>query len=558
MLTYNLLSMTKRAVDSIRSFHNYDLFVVDNDSDDGTQDWLKDQGIDHVIKRTSVAGAQNLGLQKFLEEDYDYFILLNNDIILRYDTIDKLVEGADKTGAYGMMSTEIPNTPHWAVDSAEPKDGKFIPIINIPAGSYSCTILSRKCVEKVGFFNERYDPRYIEDNDYTLRMRLAGGEFVQAHNAIYWHYLGGVVKNNAEAKKTHDENWKKNVGIFREIYGIDPHEDQQLEKLGTEWRNEVTVDSIRQFVNKNDKASINIVRQMGGYGDILFTTVLAKELKKEFGDKIEIIYSIPTKFHSLLHNNPNIDFVRDCGKKVSGDFRLDLTDLEFRVELNEMQEFDEINSARTEIYLNTIDADIDDIAKLKPDYFVTEEEIKWAEEKWSRMVFTGDLVGKRIVIVKEGSNKLKKWPGFSELIGKLRAGRNVSETNSNTISDFVIDLVEEKVSFREAAAIVATSDLVISPDSGISNLAGALNIPVITIFSNRNKENFEKMFTSMIGVQGHCPFQDDKDYCDFRCPCFGTGPHRSKENIAVPKCLGNLTVDEVYEKVQELQISLSK
>jgi len=542
MLTYNLLDMTKRAIDSIRSFHDYDIFVVDNESGDGTQEWLKEKGIDHIVKRTSVAGAQNLGLQKFLEGNYDYFVLLNNDIILRYDTLDKLVDCAEASRAYGVMSSEIPNTPHWAVDSVKAKDGKWEEIVNIPPGSYSCTLLTKECIEKIGFFNERFTPRYIEDNDYTLRMRLSGGKFVKSNNAIYWHYLGGVVKNNAEAKKTHGKNWEKNINIFQEIYGIHPHDNQDLEKLGLEWKRNVSVDSIAKYIKKNKYAIVNIIRAMGGWGDILFTSVLARELKKEFGKKIDIIYSIPHKFFCILENNPYVKEFCDLNKRVLSDFRIDLTDLEFRVELQEMQKYGGIRSARTEIYLNALGW-VNNM-NFTPDYFVTDEEADWAKEVWNK--YPSSL--KRVVLSSKGSNKLKIWPQMKELKDKLAGVALIDiETNSGY-----------KYSFREVAALISQADLVISPDSGISNLAGSLNIPVVAIFSNRNKENFEKMFTSMIGIQGECPFQDDKNYCDFFVPCFGSGPHRSKENIDVPKCLKNLSLDKVMDRINEILMEKEK
>jgi len=50
VLTYNCLNFTKRMMESIKTFYDYDLFVVDNMSIDGTQEWLKEQGIEHISK----------------------------------------------------------------------------------------------------------------------------------------------------------------------------------------------------------------------------------------------------------------------------------------------------------------------------------------------------------------------------------------------------------------------------------------------------------------------------------------------------------------------------
>ena len=207
-----------------------------------------------------------------------------------------------------------------------------------------------------------------------------------------------------------------------------------------------------------------------------------------------------------------------------------------------MQQYGEIRSARTEIYLKSFGLS----GNLKPDYFVKESEREWAEEKWEHCTDR-----KRVIFSMKGSNKLKIWPRMKELRKKLeKDGVMIIDLDEGRIR---MDEEEDKYryTFRKAAALVSTCDLVISPDSGISNLAGALDIPVVTIFSNRNGANFSKMYNSMIPVQGDCPFQDGKNYCDFFLPCINSGgPHRSKEEIKIPECMKRLTVNTVYKKIK--------
>lgn len=545
MLTYNALEMTKRAMESIRSWHNYKLFVVDNKSTDGTQEWLKEKGIEFVSEEMSASAAQSVCVAKFMESDCDYLMIMNNDIVLRYDAIDRLVGCAERSGAYGVMSTPTPR-PFWQMDSVVPKDNEWTEIIDIPAGSFSATLFTRECMKNMALgpmFNERFKPRYIEDNDYTLRIRLGGGKFVRAHAALFWHYLGIVVKQVEKEKKVaHNEAWDKNINIFIEMYGIHPHSPQLFERLGLEWRRDVDAKKIKNYIEEKGKARIKVERRMGGYGDILFTTVIARELRKEFGENVEVNYFIPEQFIPLLNYNPNIDGVYDYQTFWRGDFEIDLTDLEWRVEQGEMQEHGHIQSARTEIYLDILGLNK---SNLKPDYFVTEEERAWAEEMWNKFIKIKRAISKekrekRIACVHKGSNKLKCWPHIQSLVTKLwTEGYAVLSLDRN-----------RKWSFRKAAALVATADLVISPDSGISNLAGTLDVPVVTIFSNRNGKNFSKMFKSMIPIQGHCPHRE-KDYCDWLAPCFGGGAHRTKENIRVPDCLEKLKVKEVYDMIKK-------
>jgi len=535
MLTYNLLEWTAKAMDSIRSFHDYDIFVVDNESTDGTAEWLKTRGVEFVSKKSSVAEAQNIAIAKFLQGDWDYLILLNNDLVLRFDTIDKLVECAEKTKGWGIMATPLDSCAPWLVDEAKTEVG-YEEIRDIPAGSYSCTIFSRECLEKVGFFDERFAPRYIEDNDYTLRIRLAGGKFLRSRDAVYYHALGGVVKTNEEERRNKDKNWHKNIRLYTEKWGIHPHEPQSLEKLGLEHTRSVTLSSIRSFVKSNGRARVLVERRMGGYGDILFITVVARELKKAVGrKKVHVTYAVPSDFTNLLKTYPYIDTVKDFNQKVGKyDFKIDLTDLEFRVELQEISKHGEVKTPRSKIYLDVLGIK----GNIKPEYFPTKEELRWAEAEWGKS--GGDH---RIVVVLKGSNKLKEWSGMAKVAELLRrSGQNVKVLDKGGAYAYT---------FREACALVAKADAVVSPDSGISNVAAALDVPTVTIFSNRNGKIFAEMFKSMIPLQGNCPYLKE-GYCDFKVPCFGTGPHRAKENIDIPACLKGLSVDRVYGEVQKV------
>lgn len=421
MLTYNALAMTKKAIESIRSHYNYELFVVDNQSTDGTQIWLKEKGIEFVSIKTSVAGAQNIGIGKFKRGDYDHIIFLNNDIVMRFDCLDQLVSCAEKSEAFGVMSTQVPGAS-WKMDSLQPVDEEWDKIKEIPAGSYSCTLFTKKCIETVGIFNERFKPRYIEDNCYTLRIRALGGKFVKAHGALFWHFLGVVIKTVEKAKgATHTDYWWHNIGIFKEMYGFAPHEKQDLKRLGLEWRKRDLAKEINEFIKANGKIPRVVIRRsMGGYGDILFTTVVAKALKYLFPeDAIEMVYQIPEKFIPLLSKNKNIDEV-GVADTSDRDFFVDLTDVEFRAELQEMREYQQIKSARTEIYLDVLGLDKHLPKKgdwLKPDYHVTKDEKAVGELVWHSLK-SGKK--KRIVVIQKGSNMLKHWPYCKELVAKLK------------------------------------------------------------------------------------------------------------------------------------------
>jgi ADP-heptose:LPS heptosyltransferase/GT2 family glycosyltransferase len=542
ILTYNLLEMTKKCVESIRTRHSYDLFVVDNESSDGTIEWLTTKGLDFVSVKTSVAAAQNIAIKKMLHGKYDAMILLNNDIVLRYDTIDRLVETQKRTGAWGVMATPASHVPPWAIDSCLSSEPNGVELItDIPAGSYSCTILPRIAFEKVGLFDEKFTPRYIEDNDYTLRMRLLGGKFCRDTNAPYYHVLGGVVKTNEAEEKNHIATWNKNIEYFTNKWGFPPHEHQNLDRV-TSVETRPIIDQLNDVLKLRSEIPIEfwVVRNMGGFGDIILSSVIAKALKARFGDMIDITYKIPKQFHSLLAHDPSICRLVEAGDgKTPSWLHIDITDAEFNVELDEIEKFGYVRSSRAKIYLDLIG----ETATVTPTFYLTEEEKIFGEDLWESRYSTRR---RRIAVSSCGSNKLKEWPHVERFVDLLK------EKGYNVI------VVDEKIknvfpyTFREMASIVFAADFVVSPDSGISNLACSLRKKVITLFSNRNGEVFKSMFPQqMIVVQGRCPTFPSTNYCDFKTPCFGNGPHRSKENIDVPVCFRNISPERVMQTIEE-------
>jgi ADP-heptose:LPS heptosyltransferase/GT2 family glycosyltransferase len=528
MLTYNMLEWTKLALDSIRTFHDCDVFVVDNESSDGTQEWLASQGIEFTSKRQGVAAAQNVGLEKFYSGDYDYLLLLNNDIALRYDTIDKLVDILERDPKVSVVTAqEVLDIPPWLIDSISPRGTSSQEIIDIPPSAYSCTMFRRDILEKVGRFDEHFTPRYIEDNDYQLRIRLAGGKFIKTQEAIYYHILGGVLSTNEAERREKDVHWIKNISYYQEKWGIHPHEHQDLDKLGEETR----VGRLARFLDSSSKdVSISIRRNMGGWGDVIFTTVLAREIKNHYGTRVKVFYDVPEKYRGLLGRYPYID-----GVVVSSpDFTLDLTDVEFRAEWQEISQYGGIQSARTDTYLRVAGLTS---KNLRPDYFVKDEEREWAKTKWEALGPTG----RKIFVVPEGSNPLKTWTRAKELYEQLRK------------LGYRVLLSVPEFDFYQASALISEAELVISPDTGLSNVAGALGVPVLTLFSNRNPEPFLKMFSTMLPITGTCPLEYVSG-CDYKVPCAKTeGPYRPKEfNLGEPECFRSLTVEKVVGVVTEL------
>ena len=504
MLTYNGLGMTIRAVDSVRSFHNYDIFIVDNKSTDGTIEWLQKNNIEYISKQSSVAGALNIGLKKAYDKGYDYVLVCNNDIVLEDNYIDGVVEIAERRQCLAVSGRIINKNEKIVELPSGIKLAESAKKITI-AGLFSAILLSRKCLEVVGAFDERYYPRYQEDDDYLLRIRLAGGELIYAYSTAFLHILGNVVKTIKKEKINMIGDWDRNVQQYKSKWGFDPYKERDVHvdlenikrhcpgwkkniliplgkgsKVKIDKRHDTVEEVIKAIIVKKTRANVLIIRRMGGAGDIIFSSVIARSLKKYHEKRINIDYAIPVQFFPVLEKNPYIRRVIDCKNinQENYDFVLDITDYEHQMEMSQVEKSGKIESARTELYLDLIKYK----DSLKPDYFVSKKEVRWAEDEW------GGSGRKRIGMSFEGSNLMKSWHGMEDLCKELvESGYHIIQLDEKIEGKY-------RYNFRQMGAIIAVADLVISPDTGVSNQAGALNIPVITVFSNRNGKIFEIMF----------------------------------------------------------------
>ncbi|MBN1759653.1 MAG: lipopolysaccharide heptosyltransferase II [Chitinispirillaceae bacterium] len=140
----------------------------------------------------------------------------------------------------------------------------------------------------------------------------------------------------------------------------------------------------------------------------------------------------------------------------------------------------------------------------------------------------------------------KRWPHFGELITKqpqhhftLLGDKNdvqwvrdrfpSTTPNSNNLVG--------KTTLAEAAAIIASSTLVVANDSGLLHLAGYLGKPAIGIYGSTSPEWTRPLGTKTIVLSSGCT-------C---APCFKKACPRS-----TVECLSSIATDRVVRKIKEL------
>lgn len=203
---------TDRCFESLRlSTIKPDVFVVDNGSTDGTQEYIH-QNYPEVIflqsrENLGFGKANNIGLQYALDNDYDYIYLLNQDAWVFPDTFERLVLISKQYPTYGILSPIQMEANMQRIDrnfclgACNWESNKDIlsdfytqnikdvyPVKTVMAAHW---LISIECLRKVGLFSPSF-PHYGEDDNFTNR-------------ASYWNYEIGIVPS---ARAVHDREYR--------------------------------------------------------------------------------------------------------------------------------------------------------------------------------------------------------------------------------------------------------------------------------------------------------------------------------------------------------------
>lgn len=172
------------------------MIVVDNASDDGTEEGVRQRGHDVTYIQTGAnlgfAGGNNVGIAAAMERGADAVLVLNNDTIVPQDTLGTLAEALSSTPDAGACSPVLPYHPPrkelwFAGTPYDPRRGRSgrttsiergtLPLpeapIDIDRAVGAAMLVRRAVVHEVGAFSEDLYFLY-EDVDWSLRMRAAG------------------------------------------------------------------------------------------------------------------------------------------------------------------------------------------------------------------------------------------------------------------------------------------------------------------------------------------------------------------------------------------------
>ena len=113
VLNYKNLEDTIACLASLRkiTYNKYRIVVVDNDSQDGSYEYLKEQETDCCILQSGenrgYAAGNNIGIRYAMEQDAEYVCILNNDVEAEPDFLTKLVRYMESAADVGMTGPVV-------------------------------------------------------------------------------------------------------------------------------------------------------------------------------------------------------------------------------------------------------------------------------------------------------------------------------------------------------------------------------------------------------------------------------------------------------------------
>ena len=236
IVTYNNMKTIGNAIGSLleNTKSDFELFVVDNGSTDGTPEYIEENFPAVKVIRSEANLGFGAGHNTVLDKLYsDYHCIINPDIIIRDDVISKMAQYLDEHGDIGMLSPEIrfPDgrlqilgkklpLPQYLVASRmrseEPSkllreyamlDKNLNEPVDVQNATGCFMFVRTSLFKKLGGFDSRYF-MYFEDCDLTRQINKTD-RVVYYPEATVYHEWGRESKRNTKLKIIHIQSMFK-------------------------------------------------------------------------------------------------------------------------------------------------------------------------------------------------------------------------------------------------------------------------------------------------------------------------------------------------------------
>lgn len=247
IVNYNGANYQNECIESIykSTYTNFDIVVVDSGSTDNSVEKLSNAFPDVKIIRNNdnigVAAGNNIGIDYFMENNFEYIMLMNNDVEIEDKLIERLLDKADENTitvpkiyyyqpsdmlwfAGGELDWKHGTSFHIGINEKDDKQYDKEKVI-----SYSptcCMLIHRNIIEQIGKMDERYF-MYYDDTDFCARVSYNENFIIKyIPDAMLWHKVssssgeGSPLKTYycTRNKLIYMSKYKSKISLFTYFY----------------------------------------------------------------------------------------------------------------------------------------------------------------------------------------------------------------------------------------------------------------------------------------------------------------------------------------------------
>ena len=208
---YQLTKLCLYSLQKIK-YDNYQIILIDNESNPKELKKIKNQ-FDKIItfpnqKNLGFTGANNVGIEYAIKNDFEYVMLINNDTEVEKNFINPLIELLEKNQNFGAAQPLILNYYNrnkvWSAGGFLNKFFGYTYVIKSPEGikknidwiTGCCFFLRTDVIKKIGLLDENFFA-YYEDVDWSIRIKNAGYDLAFVKSSVVYHHGSKSSKNES-------------------------------------------------------------------------------------------------------------------------------------------------------------------------------------------------------------------------------------------------------------------------------------------------------------------------------------------------------------------------
>lgn len=213
-LNWNNYEDTAECLRSLQNveYPNFDVFVVDNGSEDDSLTRLKSDfpAVTYIESETNrgFAAGNNLAMERLMERNFDYVLLLNNDTVVSEDFLKPLVSELQTNPNVGVVSgviKEFDSEQIWYAGArfypyiARAKHHREVQEDSPYSTGYitgALMLISASVIEDIGYLDDSYFFG-MEDVEYSRRAKRNGWEIRVDPSSTIQHKVSGSAGKNS-------------------------------------------------------------------------------------------------------------------------------------------------------------------------------------------------------------------------------------------------------------------------------------------------------------------------------------------------------------------------